>query len=97
MVPIMDGAIAMGFAAAGLFFLRFWRETRDRLFLFFGLAFFIMAANRLGLALAFQYEVNQTALYWIRFQAYSLILIAVVDKNRSRKSRRADQSSAPST
>jgi hypothetical protein len=45
------GAIGMGFGVAGLFFLLFWRETRDRVFAFFALAFFVLAANRLGFAL----------------------------------------------
>ena len=34
-VLLVSGAIVMGYAVAGLFFLRFWRETRDRLFLIF--------------------------------------------------------------
>jgi hypothetical protein len=34
------GTVAMGCAIAGLFFLRFWKETKDRLFLSFTLAFF---------------------------------------------------------
>ncbi len=94
MVPIMEGAIVLGFAAAGLFFLRFWRETRDRLFLLFGLAFFILAVNRVGLALAVLSEANHHGLYWVRFLAYSLILLAIVDKNRSRKSRRVNQATS---
>ena len=40
------GAIAMGFATAGLFFLRYWRESRDRLFAWFAVAFFVLAFNR---------------------------------------------------
>lgn len=85
MIPIMDGAIALGFAAAGLFFLRFWRESRDRLFLFFALAFVVMAVNRVGLALAAQQGEQHDVLYWIRLLAYVLILIAIVDKNRAQK------------
>jgi hypothetical protein len=33
------GAVTMGFAVAGLFFLRFWRRTTDGLFLAFAAAF----------------------------------------------------------
>lgn len=95
MVPILEGAIALGFVVAGLFFLRFWRETHDRLFLLFGLAFFILAVNRVGLVLALQHEMNPRGLYWVRFLAFSLILLAIGDKNRSRKSRRASESSNP--
>jgi hypothetical protein len=31
------GAIAMASLVAALFFLRFWRDTKDRLFLFFSI------------------------------------------------------------
>jgi hypothetical protein len=85
MDQIMVGGIAMGFAVAGLFFLRFWRDTRDRLFALFALAFFTLALNRTGLGLPeFQEEQGQYQ-YWVRFAAFALILVAIVDKNRSRR------------
>jgi hypothetical protein len=40
------GLIATASVAAGLFFLRFWRDSRDSLFLAFGLAFVIEGVNR---------------------------------------------------
>ena len=45
MPVFLDGAIAMGCLIAGLFFLRFWRDSRDGLFLNFALAFWIFAIN----------------------------------------------------
>ena len=77
------GAIAMGFAVSGLFFLRFWKETRDRLFAFFALAFFVLAVNRIGLVLAEYHHAKGDYLYWVRLLAFVLILAAIVDKNRS--------------
>ncbi len=50
MKQLLAGALAMGFGVAGLFFLRFWRKTRDRLFALFALSFFVMALNRVVLA-----------------------------------------------
>lgn len=85
MIVVLTGALAMAFAVAGLCFLRFWRDAGDRLFLFFALAFFILAVNRLGLGLVAQGGLKGDALYWVRFLAYALILVAIVDKNRSRK------------
>ena len=35
MNAFFQGTVAMGCAVAGLFFLRFWRDARDRLFLLF--------------------------------------------------------------
>lgn len=78
---LMVGALAMAFAIAGLFFLRFWRETHDRLFGLFALSFFILAINRIGLALVADRHTSH--LYWVRFAAFALILIAIVDKNRA--------------
>jgi hypothetical protein len=49
---LISGAIVMGYAVVGLFFGRFWKQSRDRLFLFFSLAFWVLGAQRLGLALA---------------------------------------------
>ena len=48
----LAGAIAMGFAVAALFFLRFWRRTRDVLFLAFAAAFALLAANHALIALS---------------------------------------------
>jgi Family of unknown function (DUF5985) len=79
-----EGAIALAFGVAGLFFLRFWRDTRDRLFALFALAFGVLAANRVGIALAALQGARGDHLYWVRFCAFALILAAIVDKNRSR-------------
>ena len=46
MTAFLLGAMAMGCAMTALFFLRFYRDTRDRLFLYFGLSFLIEAVNR---------------------------------------------------
>lgn len=76
------GAIAMGSAISGLFFLRFWRETGDRLFAMFSIAFVLLGITRLGLALSAESTEAQTQWYWVRFIAFLLILLAIVDKNR---------------
>jgi hypothetical protein len=80
---LVSGAIVMGYAVAGLFFLRFWRETRDRLFLIFASAFWILALQRLTLAFVRHMAEDYTGLYLVRLFAFLLILGAIVDKNRS--------------
>ncbi len=79
---VVAGAILMGYAVAGLFFLRFWRDTRDRLFLIFAIAFWILGLQRVALALTRDMMETQTELYLIRLFAFLLILGAIVDKNR---------------
>lgn len=83
-LQLIPGAIVMGYAVAGLFFLRFWRQTRDRLFLIFAISFWLLGAQRLALALTAQVVESQTGLYLLRLFAFLLILVAIVDKNRGR-------------
>jgi hypothetical protein len=88
MEQVVTGAIAMGYGVAGLFFLRFWRKTRDRLFALFALALFVLSLNRVG-SVAFAGAGGGAAdlVYWVRFAAFALILAAIVDKNRPRTPR----------
>lgn len=77
------GAIALGFWAAGLFFLRFWSKTRDPLFVFFAAAFWMMALGRLGLALQHGAQEPHNLFYFMRFIAFVLILVGIINKNRA--------------
>jgi len=81
---LVSGAILMAYVVGGLFFLRFWRATRDRLFLILALSFWILAFQRLLVALSVSVFESETYLYGIRLLAYVLILAAIADKNRSR-------------
>lgn len=78
----LSGAMVTGYAVAGLFFLRFWRTSSDRLFLFFALAFWLLGLQRLGLTLAPHNGMNTLWLYAMRLLAFLLILAAIIDKNR---------------
>jgi low temperature requirement protein LtrA len=80
----LSGATAMGCLVAAGFFLRFWRETRDRLFLFFAIAFAIMAVSRTLLSLMHLSAENEPYLYLLRLAAFVVIAFAIVDKNRQR-------------
>jgi hypothetical protein len=83
MNELMTGAIAMGLAVAALSFLRFWRQTGDRLFAFFALSFVILAVNRIAFVLLAVPESQEDIFYWIRLTAFVLILVAILDKNRA--------------
>jgi hypothetical protein len=79
---LLMGAIAMASWVAALFFLRFWRDTGDRLFAIFSASFFLLGITRIGLAMSKVPLEAQTYWYWVRLAAFLLILIAIVDKNR---------------
>lgn len=83
---ILVGAIGMASLVAALFFLRFWKSTRDRFFLFFALSFFIEGINRIAFYLLVGLQEDQPVYYLVRLIAYGLILVAIVDKNRRRPS-----------
>jgi hypothetical protein len=82
MEDLLMGGIAMASAVAALFFLRFWRDTGDRLFAIFAIAFLLLAITRIGLALSTAHAEGQTHWYWARLAAFVLILLAIIDKNR---------------
>jgi uncharacterized membrane protein HdeD (DUF308 family) len=79
------GAIAMGSFVAGLFFLRFWRDTGDRLFLFFAISFLVEGINRWALGLSGDPNEGRPFFYFVRLLSFLLILIAIVQKNRSKR------------
>lgn len=84
------GAMAMGCAIAALFFLRFWRSSGDRLFLYFALSFLMEAINRTLFALGEYPRDSQPLYYGIRLASYLLILWAILEKNLARRARPAD-------
>ena len=82
MTTFLLGAETMAAAIAGLFFLRFWRETGDRLFAIFAISFWLLAANWAGLGI---YGANTEAVrypYFLRLAAFCLILYGIAHKNR---------------
>jgi hypothetical protein len=87
MTDILSGAIIMGNLVAGLFFFRFWKRTRDRLFAMFGAAFWMLAVNRMVLASLHEESEFRTPVYAVRLAAFVLILIAIIDKNREQRPR----------
>jgi hypothetical protein len=76
------GACAVAAATAALFFLKFWRQTRDRLFGLFSLAFLALATNWTMLGLLAPESESRNAAYLFRLVAFGLIVAAIIDKNR---------------
>ena len=87
MNELVSGAIAMASIVIALFFLRFWRDSGDRFFLYFSLSFLVQAGHRMYLALTMASETqDDIALHYsIRLLAYALILWAVMEKNWRRR------------
>ena len=82
----VSGAAALGFLTCSLFFLRFWRRTRDQLFLAFALAFALLGIGHSVISLTEVPTEDKSALYLIRLLAFLLILFAIYRKNRPGRS-----------
>jgi len=77
------GVIVATSLTAGAFFIRFWRQTRDQLFLLFGAAFIIEGLNRLVFLFLEDPDEGIPAVFGVRLFAYLLILAAIIRKNRA--------------
>lgn len=78
---VLNGAVAMASLTATMFFLRFWRQTRDSLFLFFALAFGLDAVIRLLLGMTQVSDEMEPFYYLARLVSFALIIVAIVRKN----------------
>jgi uncharacterized membrane protein HdeD (DUF308 family) len=78
------GVIATASLTAGLFFLRFWKATRDRLFLAFAIFFFVEAINRVVLLCFERPNEGSPWIYLIRLLALLILLMAIMEKNYRR-------------
>jgi hypothetical protein len=77
------GVIVTASLAASAFFLKFWRQTHDKLFLGFSAAFAIEGVNRLAFLFLENPNEGNPLIYSIRLFSYLLILAAIVNKNRA--------------
>lgn len=85
LLGFINGLLSAGFLMAALFFLRFWRRTRDRLFAAFAAAFALLAiAQPLPMLTGVPSE-SQATIYLIRLAAYLLIIWAILSKNLQRR------------
>jgi uncharacterized membrane protein HdeD (DUF308 family) len=88
MSDLFSGAIAMASFIVALFFLRFWRDSRDRFFLYFALSFGIEGVHRIVTALSYDDNEDSPLHYLVRLLAYGLILWAILEKNLPARSGR---------
>ena len=85
MNDLLSGAIAMASLTIALFFIRFWRSSSDRFFLWFAMSFAIQGVHRLYVVLRDQGGEDSPLHYLIRLLAYGLILWAILEKNLPQK------------
>ena len=72
----------MGCFIASLFFLGFWRRSRDRFFVIFAVSFLLLGVSWFILVLNGPANEFYPPVYLTRLVAFLLIIVALVDKNR---------------
>jgi hypothetical protein len=81
MNALILGAVAMASLVAALFFFKFWRQTRDHLFLFFSLAFAVDVVTRVALGISGGANEDEPLFYLGRLITFALIVVAIFRKN----------------
>jgi len=84
MKPVTDillGAVIMGDAIAAVFFVRYWRLTGDRFFLFFSASFIAIAVSRVVVDENLPPVGYEPFGYMIRILSYVFIIAGIMYKN----------------
>lgn len=76
------GLIATTSLLAALYFFRFWRDSRDSLFLAFGIAFTLEGINRTARLWSTHPNEGSAWVYIVRCCAFLIILAGILNKNR---------------
>jgi hypothetical protein len=85
LVAFLWGVLSTLCVIAGLFFLRFWLDTRERILIYFALAFWMFSLSWAARLVVQTDDESSYLLYVFRLLAFCLILTGIIDKNwRSR-------------
>jgi hypothetical protein len=82
-VGVVQAMAATAALANGLFFFRFWRQSRDTLFGYFGAAFWLLALSWGWLAVSDPVDEARASIYALRLLAFVLMIVGMIGKNRS--------------
>lgn len=95
---VLLGAVIMGDVIAALFFVRFWKLTGDRFFLFFAASFIAIAVSRVVVDENIPPIVYEPFGYMIRILSYVFIIAGILYKNvGARTSRTATPPRGPAS
>lgn len=78
------GTIVTASVIASVYFLKFWRSTKDLLFLAFAAFFLIEAVDRVALLFFARPNEGSPWIYIVRLLALLLLLAAILKKNYGR-------------
>ncbi len=81
----LHGMLALACFVIGLKFLKFWRVSKDRLFVWFAGAFWVFAAGWVIRASTLSEGEHGYIVYLPRLVGFLMIIAAIIDKNRQAK------------
>ena len=82
MAEFLAGTISASLLVIALFFLRFWKRTRDRLFLYFAAAFVTLMIEQILRSVLAVNDDSVPAVYSVRLVAFAFIIFGIAGKNR---------------
>lgn len=83
LVGLISGMIAAGCLVVALFFVRYYRRTSDALFIYFAVAFALLAAEKLAVLIVPDWFPEPPWLFLVRLAAFLAIGAGIWDKNRA--------------
>lgn len=95
MSAFLQGATMLAAFAISVFFLRYWRDTADRLFAVFAAAFALFGVSRVALSALDDSSEARTWVYALRAAAFLAIIVAVIDKNIGQRGVRRQDGERP--
>jgi hypothetical protein len=82
MYQVISGALFASAMVVTLFFLRFYLETRERLFAFFAVSFAALGIDWLLVAVFNPAQEEAPYYYLLRLVAFLVLIVGIYDKNR---------------
>jgi peptidoglycan/LPS O-acetylase OafA/YrhL len=81
MYAFVSGMVTAGYLVAALFFFRFWKRTREPLFVAFSISFVLFACGQLGSIWFEGPHDDDTWTFLLRLAGFVLLLVGIVGKN----------------
>ncbi len=81
----LTGVLAVSSVSIGVFFLRYWKESKDTLFLAFSVAFVVEGLKRTSVLLLQNPNEGSPRVYLLRCFSFLVILFGIVKANISKR------------
>ena len=81
MQAFLSGMTTMGFLVVSLLFVRYWRRTRDGIFVWFSISFALLALTQALPVIIESPREEHSWVFLLRLLAFALLIFAILRKN----------------